>query len=157
MQQSRAGTCNLQDCQGGPEAQHTGQLHGLWALWPSALMQIIHMVMVVICKHSPLLQVCNGSRVFAAAETPKANPRVVPKKSQKGRWRGMDEDVSDDQVQCCFSWFSEALLPVWPASHLLQLSTPSTVLDWMLGSPGLGPSRSFPRQAMLSLQQAAVI
>ena len=26
------------------------------------------------------------------------NPRVIPKKSQKGRWKGMDEDISDDQV-----------------------------------------------------------
>jgi hypothetical protein len=33
----------------------------------------------------------NGGRVFAAAETTK-------KKSQIGRWKGLDEDISDDQV-----------------------------------------------------------
>ena len=74
---------------------------------------------MVIVKHSPSLQVCNGSRVFAAAETPKANPRVTPRKSQKGRWKGMDEDISDDQVQCCFSWCSEALLSVWQQASYL--------------------------------------
>ena len=113
---------------------------------------------MVICKHFPPLQVCNGSRVFAAAETPKANPRVVQRKSQKGRWKGMDEDISDDQVQCCFSWCSEAL-PGWqqPASQQLQLSTSLTILDWMLDSSDLASSGSFPRHAMLSLQQAAVM
>ncbi len=38
-------------------------------------------------------QVQNGGRVFAAAETTKKGS-----KSQIGRWKGLDEDVSDDQV-----------------------------------------------------------
>ena len=46
----------------------------------------------------PPLQVQNGSKVFAR--------RSQPSKSQIGRFKGMDEDQSDDQVR--------AALPIGP-------------------------------------------
>jgi hypothetical protein len=43
-------------------------------------------------------QVQNGGKVFAETTTPKK----TGSKSQMGRWKGLDEDISDDQVcQLC--------------------------------------------------------
>ena len=41
-----------------------------------------------------LTQVQNGGKVFAETTTPKRTGA----KTQIGRWKGLDEDISDDQV-----------------------------------------------------------
>ena len=49
-----------------------------------------------LCGHraAALTQVQNGGKVFAETSTPKK----TGSKTQIGRWKGLDEDVSDDQV-----------------------------------------------------------
>ena len=46
-------------------------------------------------------QVQNGGRVFAAADTSRNRGHQPGAKTQIGRWKGLDEDISDDQV----SWY----------------------------------------------------
>lgn len=43
-----------------------------------------------------MAQVRNGAKVFAEATQPQRSGKGV--KTQIGRWKGLDEDISDDQV-----------------------------------------------------------
>ena len=148
LQQSCAGTRNIQGCQRGPEAQHAGQINGLWPCGhrPTCRSHIWSSKNV-----SPLCR----SAMAAASLPPPRHPRLTQGSSPRRARRAGGRAWTRISLTTRYSAASAGALK--PASQIAQSSSAAKRLDWLLGSPDLGPSRSFLRHAKLSLQQAAVI